>query len=236
MKVRFTYFSFVLILLAANSFAQRNLGKIHCVGDSLTWGFGNYPGTGGYRKALDDKLTLAGISHSFVGSVPTWTPSSWPTGWHDGHGGWTSSDLILGKNGEGNLSSWISSYQPDSFVVMIGRNDAPNWTQTFQDYTNIADTIFALRPQAEVFWCNVILPADQSAPQQVQCDVQDQALRDCIEAQRLLGRKITYIDCYRRLRGVQFIYYDFVHLNDKGYDLLANIIFRGILKSKPVLP
>gem|GEM_PF-5670315 len=39
---------------------------------------------------------------------------------HEGHSGWTISDLLDGKPGDlsGNLATWMAKYKPDTVVFM----------------------------------------------------------------------------------------------------------------------
>lgn len=220
-------FAFLLPTLAVG----HNLGKIHCIGDSLTLGTGSSAGTGGYRRPLSDALTARGYAHSFVGSLATWPGGSWPQGRHDGRGGWTTLDLLNGRNGQAGAPTWLASFQPETVLLLCGRNDPGDWSQSYEQYSALANAVFAARPNATVYWSNVFLPLDQGFWSRYQCETQDTALRQVVMEQKAMGRKVWYVDSYRKLAGRTDIFSDAVHLNDTGYRLLADVWLRAIVKT-----
>lgn len=209
----------------------KNLGRLHAIGDSLTFGAGGSSGTGGYRRKLDSKLALSGYQFEWVGSVPTWPGGSWPAGKHDGHGGWTTWDLVHGRNHEGSIDDWLEEYQSDTILLMVGRNDPWDWSYSYAWYRSLINEIYEERPQATVYWSNVLLPQDHGPASHYQCDMQDFAIRQNIAEQKALGRRVWYIDGYRKLANRTDIYSDSVHLNDVGYRLLADVFFTAIKKT-----
>lgn len=102
--------------------------KVMPLGDSITDGF---TVNGGYRKTLESKIQTAKLSANvdFVGSDKN--DNGTYDGDHEGHSGWAidaipiSSD-IEGKGRQGltsNVDSWMSTYNPDIVMLMIGTND-----------------------------------------------------------------------------------------------------------------
>jgi len=117
-------------------------------------------------------MTDAGVSFDFIGSMQgagEKGPSQWP-GYkgktfdtdHEGHSGWTSSDLLRGCDWElerGKLQDWLKNYTPDVVFLHIGTNDAFHLTPTDETITNIAATIDQLRaanPEVTIFLAKII--------------------------------------------------------------------------------
>ena len=230
---------FLLILLGLSTplMAGANLGNLHCIGDSLTDGAGCSPGEGGYRHPLDRALTAASIGHTFVGTLNTWPNLSWIPGMHDGHGGWSTTDLTYGKNGEGCAPQWVASFQPQTVILMTGRNDSWDWFYSgsgwHDPYSTLVNLIYASDPNVTIYWCNPFMPRDWNYWEDQRCQAQDTALKQVISEQRTIGRKIFYVDTYHRLQGVPSDYSDAIHLNDSGYQKLERVIFLVILKTNP---
>lgn len=222
--------SCVFLVASAATFAQ-NLGKLHCIGDSLTFGAGGSPGTGGYRHGLSDDLAAKGYSFQMVGSCVTWPGGSWLQGFHDGHGGWTTMELVTGRPGASGIADWLTTWQSDTIVLNSGRNDPYDWSYSHAWFSLLLETIYETRPNAVVYWSNVFLPEDQSVQEQTRCQIQNSAIRLVVAEQCLLGRRVWYIDAYQRLKGVAGIYSDSVHLNDKGYEIWEKLILQTILKT-----
>jgi lysophospholipase L1-like esterase len=68
----------------------------------------------GYRASLRDKLASAGIKATFVGSVSVVEGLS-----HEGHSGWTISDLDYCVQN----ANWLEGAKPDVILLHIGTND-----------------------------------------------------------------------------------------------------------------
>lgn len=224
-----------LLLLAASAFSQSNLGILEPIGDSLTEGAGSSPGEGGYRHPLDRDLTALGITHQWTGTLATWPGGSWTDGWHDGHGGWSTTDLTYGRDGLGCASQWVAMFHPKTVILMAGRNDPWDWfyggTGWHDPYTALVSSIFSANPSTTVYWINPFMPRDWNYWEDQRCQVQDAAVRQVITEQRLLGRRIYYVDAYRRLNAVPADYADAVHLKDSGYVKLKNVLLPVIRKT-----
>lgn len=188
------------------------------LGDSLTLGSGNGVQGGGYRYYMK---AWAGSALDFVGSLRT-NAGPLSDKDHDGHGGWTTIDLTNGRDGQGCAADWVGAWQPDVILLMTGRNDAQPFSDTYLRLMNLADSIFAVKPNVRIFWSNMILPRDHGTYEVNRCEMFDIALLQTIAEQKSIGRDIRYIDNYRRLRYRTDIYSDNVHLNDLGYRLVAD--------------
>ena len=137
------------------------------IGDSIT-----EQGDPGYRYALWKELTDADVSFGFVGSMRG-AGNKGPSQWaeykghefdsdHEGHSGWTSSDLLRGCDWElerGKLQDWLKGYTPDVVFLHIGTNDAFHLTPTDETIANIGEIIDQLRaanPAVTVFLAKII--------------------------------------------------------------------------------
>lgn len=229
-----TFFSLGVAFLSMLSQAY-DLGKFHCVGDSLTFGAGGLPGSGGYRHQLATDLRSNGFTLEPVGSLNTWPGGSWSEGFHDGHGGWSTTDLTYGRDGLGNVADWVARFQPKTVLLMSGRNDDWSWFYSgagwYQPYSDLVGSIFSTWPDVTVFWANCFMPRDWDYWEDQRCQAQDAALRQVVFEQRLLGRKIFYVDMYRNLHVTPSDYSDTVHLNQSGYDKEEKIWLSVLKKS-----
>lgn len=219
------------LTLASVVVSAADLGVFLAVGDSMTLGAGGSPGTGGWRRGVVERLRSVGFTLTPAGSLQTWPSGSWPEGAHDGHGGWTTQDVIDGKNGEGSIVDWLVAYQPDTIVLTIGRNDPWDWSYSYDKYTRLANIIYTLRPNVRVYWCSVALPRDQGYWEDYHCQTQNTAVRQVVSEQHSIGRKIWYVDDYTALKGLDYIFSDSVHFNDVGYALWGDVIFDSIRKT-----
>lgn len=129
------------------------------------------------------------------------------------------------------MALWVAFYQPDTVFFNSGRNDPWDWSYSYDRYTTLVNTIFALRPQATVYWSNVFLPLDQGPWEETHCQVQNQAVMQVAKEQRALGRNVWVIDAYSELKGRPDIFADAVHLNDLGYGLWKDAIFRAVRRT-----
>jgi len=91
--------------------------KIMPLGDSITRGSGSI-NTNGYRKPLYENLTDNGYNVDFVGSQNDGVFDDID---HEGHGGWTDSQIATNIYNNGG-SNWISTYTPDIILLHIGTN------------------------------------------------------------------------------------------------------------------
>ncbi|MBS1713753.1 MAG: hypothetical protein JST30_05395 [Armatimonadetes bacterium] len=203
---------------------------VHCIGDSLTLGSGEGNRGGGYRAYLKDAL---GDRIDFVGSLTTF-PGPLTDPEHDGHGGWTTSDLLFGKDGSGTAADWVSMYRPNVVILMIGRNDPSPWIASLQHYRDLADAVFSADPGVRIVWSNVLLGKDQGPGETARCELFDFMLKSVVFEQKSLGRHVTYVDAYRRLKGRDDVFSDNVHLNDFGYSLLARCFQDALRLPEPI--
>lgn len=141
-----TAFLLVFYLQASIISASAQQIKIMPLGDSITQGFSsgvaNEEFQVSYRKALYDKLKLAGYvvnDEIFVGtlfsgeSVPDFDPD------HEGHPGWRADEIFAGRpgSGEGKLSDWLFAEEPDIVLLHIGTNDISGNNEDWHEVEDI---------------------------------------------------------------------------------------------------
>jgi lysophospholipase L1-like esterase len=158
---------FSALWLSNRLFADTIPVRILPLGDSIT-----EQGEPGYRYELWKRLIDAGVAFDFVGSMKSAgdeRPSQWPVyrGYtfdvdHEGHSGWTASDLVNGCDWEpqrGKLSEWLKHYSPDVVLLHIGTNDAFHMTpvsETITMISRIIDQIRFVNPNVTVFIAKII--------------------------------------------------------------------------------
>jgi GDSL-like Lipase/Acylhydrolase. len=109
--------------------------KIMPLGDSITAGKENgsqlEADWQGYRIGLWKRFESLGVPIDFVGGESNGT-ADLPDKNHEGHGGWTISQINNGKSdvlGSG-VNNWIPASDPDVVLLMIGTNDASGSVST----------------------------------------------------------------------------------------------------------
>ena len=120
--VVFVFFHYIILVSAAGA-----VTRIMPLGDSITEGHASgeprQDFKESYRLDLWDQLVNAGYDVDFVGSlnagssIPDFDPD------HEGHPGWSDDDILNGRPGEGKLTDWLNTFQPDIILLHIGTND-----------------------------------------------------------------------------------------------------------------
>lgn len=135
----------------ANSQASASIiyGKrrIMPLGDSITAGVESYadgvgdlpaPGSQtGYRKSLQTLLASGGYAADFVGSQAGGTAAGIVDPSHEGHSGFTTSQIDAGA------SAWLANAQPDIVLLHIGTNDLNVSAVPVATAVNNVDSILA---------------------------------------------------------------------------------------------
>lgn len=124
--------------------------KIMPLGDSLTKGMTDTTEAAShptYRYWLWNELKTAGYDVDFVGS---WTDPNFNLNFdqdNEGHGGYTSSGIQDGVegDGQGRLADWLTRYTPDVALVMLGTNDVLNNVPTQHSIYSLGRIIDTLR-------------------------------------------------------------------------------------------
>ncbi|MBS1722573.1 MAG: hypothetical protein JSS66_06140 [Armatimonadetes bacterium] len=218
-----------IFILTTAALTHAGFGKLMCVGDSLTDGAGENTRGGGYRVALTNFFDRAHITYTMVGNNAT---SSGPLHntdkqWHEGNGGWTTNDVTVGRDGRGCLADWAQQHQPDTVLLLIGQNDPWDWSDAYQKYKALMDSLFAVTPNVKVYWSNVFAEEDHNNYVMTKVTRQDAAIRQLVPYYKAQGRQVVFIDALSYLFNVPGTHDVYgVHLNNYGYDLLGNFYAR----------
>ena len=215
--------------------------KIMPLGDSITKGTGSgikpYDNDYqvGYRQILDQNLLDLGYTVSFLGSldsgrlaVPKF--SSIYNRFHEGHGGYSSRDLLLGKpaGSAENLTKWLTADPADIILLHIGTNDPSQVAETGQ----ILDTIRAIEPNVTVIMAKIINLKSFSRYGKQGSDF-NQSIAQLV-TNRADAAKIVLVDQEAALSYPQDLYDD-VHPTDAGYAKMAAVWFKALQNVIPTL-
>jgi len=231
MKLK-TFLLSAFVAFSCLASAGTNFGKIMCVGDSLTDGAGEGTRGGGYRVKLCQMLDKAHAQFTMVGNNGTGSGPLAGTDrqWHEGNGGWSTQDVIDGRDGRGNLTDWLNQWHPDTIVLMIGQNDPWDWSDAYVKYKTLMDGVYAVSPNVRVYWSNVFAEADHNSFVMTKVTRLDTAIRQLVPYYQAQGKQISMMDSLGymfNLTGTHDIYG--VHLNDYGYDILGNFFAKNML-------
>jgi lysophospholipase L1-like esterase len=200
---------------AGTAHAQPGAVTVMPLGDSITDGT-NVPG--GYRIDLWQKFLEGGYTVDFVGSLSN-GPSSLGDQNHEGHGGWTISQI------DSNIATWLSTYTPHSILLHIGTNDvygddpagAPSRLST------LIDRITTQSPDAELFVATII-PLGWSDSN---LDALNAAIPGIVQSNVDAGRRVHLVDMYSALTAADLA--DGVHPNAGGYSKMATVWYDALL-------
>jgi lysophospholipase L1-like esterase len=118
--------------------------RVMPLGDSITYGIGPAVNNG-YRTDLHNRLTRAGLTVDFVGSVRSGDGTD-PD--NEGHPGWTIEQISA------EVDTWIAEARPDVILLQTGTNDMRSQATVPTAPAALAallDRIEADAPQAQVF-------------------------------------------------------------------------------------
>jgi|GEM_PF-2202129 len=260
-------FSFFAIAIACSVFTSANaadFGKVMALGDSLTGGSGP-TSPNGYRRQLNDRFIANFDMKDFVG------PQNWgmfdggqPDNQHAGFGGWGINEVLTGNSdggvnlGFGKLSDWVTAYQPDTYLFVLGGNDNWQWRPYLNNgnwygntaiqasavawyrsqYEQVLDTVFTQNPNARFLW--------GSYPKNEKLDQIDREYnnsifallaplaQDMVAEQRALGRNVQYVPLYENSSDVFGTYtWDGVHFNAAGGDHVAGQFYTALTNPVP---
>ena len=146
--------------------------RILPLGDSITEGRSNSQLSPTYRFYLWELLEGAGANVDFVGSrfgvqdsgnLPSGTfdpGGDWDKD-HEGHQGWTADNLLNGLHaGDGNITEWMTDFNPDIVLLHAGTNDiaitGDSDTQILADLTALINEIRVQNPNVTIVMSNLI--------------------------------------------------------------------------------
>jgi lysophospholipase L1-like esterase len=163
---------------------------IYPLGDSITRGADNI----GYRQFLFEDLRAAGIEASFVGSLKN-GPKDFPQPNHEGHNGWTIRQI------DSRLDGWLSTFDPDMILLMIGANDIeawlPKWRSMPERFERLLDHIRQLRPGAVLLVSEVTPIANDRF--EAQALVFNEQIKSIVAAKADAGERILFVPMHDAL-------------------------------------
>jgi lysophospholipase L1-like esterase len=182
------------------------------LGDSITYGIGS-TGSNSYRAGLYKKLTDAGASATFIGSVKS---GNFAQPSHEGYSGYTISQIS-------SMSDKSLPNKPNVITLMAGTNDMPRGDAkgAVTRLGALLDKLVAAVPDSVVLVATLTpLPMAQAA-----VDSFNSEIPNLVKARVDKGKKIAVVS----LSAVKSSdLKDGVHPNDAGYAKMADAWFKGI--------
>ncbi|MCJ8165547.1 GDSL-type esterase/lipase family protein [Pontibacter sp. E15-1] len=169
--------TFLFATTAVPSSAQH---KVMVLGNSITQGNTTYPG---YRYELWKMLIDANIDVDLVGSHDvndggdpavkgTVYKGKTYTNRNEGHWGWSTDEVLNGRDGKGRLAEWLQGYTPDMVLLHLGTNDMfrqcdapgdpkPCYQETIDELKEVVRQIRAKNAGVIIFMAKLIPAYDQ---------------------------------------------------------------------------
>lgn len=213
--------------------------RVMAVGDSITLGQGSER-TGGYRMLLWQRLREAGFFVTPVGWNTTNPIMPYDVSYTDcgtgfsAYGGWKIQDIndqVAGRSGRaaGNplgsdgIGAWITTYNPDVLLVLLGTNNAPvdNETVARQAMSDFATAVFNAKPTVKVVWGTMPYQMNYQTTYPITGYWQD-------EWNKWPGKAIYRSEVATTL-GIQADrFYDAIHPNINGYERISAAWFNTL--------
>jgi lysophospholipase L1-like esterase len=248
---------------ATVSFAT-DFGRIMALGDSLTGGHGT-ESPNGYRRQLNDIFLANADNKDFVGPLNgSVFDGGEPDNQHAGFGGWGINEILTGNSdggtnfGLGKLSDWVSTYQPDTYLFILGGNDSWQWEPFLNggnwygntaaqssavawyrsQYQQVLDTVYTQNADARFLWGSY--PKNEKLDPKYR-DYQNSLYallaplaQDMVAEQRALGRDVQYVPLFENSSEVFGTYtWDGVHFNAPGGQHVANQFYTALTNPVP---
>jgi len=243
------------ILLLCGASAKADL-TIMPLGDSITYGVGEYPQNvlGGYRTRLYSDLHDAGYSFSFVGTS-TENPSSLLSQagqtHHEGHPGYRIDQIANNLDGDGGSGSFSNNNggfwfhkpaPPDVILLHIGTNDI---IQNFRTSTmaqrldQLIGQIVADSPTSRIFVSSIIPIPFVGASSNQLVQAYNTQIRDVIVPKyESLGDNVFFVDEYPNFVDangkVVHIGAGGIHPDQIGYNLMADTWAAAVQQAAPI--
>jgi lysophospholipase L1-like esterase len=185
--------------------------RIMPLGDSITFGLG---APGSYRTDLWQKLTTAGASVDFVGSVAdTSAPEGLRDRDHEGHSGWTIQQI------RDCVTTWQQAYRPATILLHIGTSDmyGSDPAGAPERLAALVDTIVANNPDVQLFVASIIPLGFSAFDDEV--DAYNDAIPGIVAAKAATGAKVVFVDLNATVTTSDLT--DGVHPDDRGYAAMA---------------
>jgi lysophospholipase L1-like esterase len=188
--------------------------KIMPLGDSITAGVGSTTHSG-YRTALYNRLTAAGIAVDFVGSQNSGVG---PDTANEGHSGWTIAQLAAQADG------WLATTKPDVVLLHAGTNDIERGPDVSlaapARLAELIDQIRADLPAAQIFVAMLISARTPVFRARIA------AFNAAVPAIVMSKGPMVHLVDQSAVGGLDL--HDTLHPNDVGYAKMAYTWFRAM--------
>lgn len=207
--------------------ATRTL-RIMPMGDAITYGYINLPGTkySGYRAPLQDLLAQANLNYQFVGSMYAGNGVYGIDTHHEGHPGMLIADMTA------NAASWVTAAKPDVVMLQMGFTDMLNnyLVDTAPSrLRKLIDTIRAAAPGAKIILSTLAPTPDAATQARInQFNAQVISLANDEAAQ---FKDVFLVDSSTLIPKVGVDYYDMLYPNDNGHTKIAKVWRDGIVRA-----
>jgi len=190
--------------------------KVLPVGDSRTLGVGG-TNQNSWRQGLYDSIIASGdfTNIDFVG--PNGSTATDPQ--HDGNTGWTSGNHIVGIEGKPNISSVLSTYNPQIVIILLGVNSESSDSAMSQERTNYLDlirTIYNFNNDMRIIVMEELENADPVGNGRAWAH-NKWLLSIACPTLISEGVKLVHSKMYSSLKHLDSEFSDSVHPNDAGY-------------------
>ena len=217
--------------------------KILPLGDSNTRGYPNNSNIGGYRTNLWTDLAISkGFNLDFVGKAAS-GPSNIDRD-HEGRGGLTIDELTDNVNGtQGfnnpgapiytNIEDALSD-RPNMVLLMAGTNDllqGDSVNNALSELGTLVDRITADSPHTNVLVASVIPNKSNSSIEAKTAEFSNRVESEIVNPRSDRGDNVTFVDIFNVGLNNSDFSSDGIHLNQSGYDKLADVWSEAILNT-----
>ncbi|MEI6676371.1 MAG: choice-of-anchor D domain-containing protein [Verrucomicrobiota bacterium] len=245
------------IILTGKATLTKSIGAVWFIGDSITQSNADGDGNGSPRKSLYDLLTANGYTFTFTGhytanvdGLPTTgdTPDTNLYQYHSGISGSVIGSDLSGRTGmTQNMSSFwtsgrLATVKPDVVLIMLGTNDVDQAVDLANAPARLTTLLNTLYAQPGVGAPRVMVasipPNRTSAEDPANTATFNSAVPGVVNAQRALGRNVSYVDQFTPLETayVTNMMGDNLHTNATGNASLAQQWFNAIASVPPSAP
>jgi len=206
------------------------------LGDSITEGFGATGNVGGYRIELFRQAVTDGKNINFVGSAtngPTTVANKTFPRKHEGHGGWTISQISGIVAPTGGTASVLTTYKPNIVLLMIGTNDINGNMDVSNAPSRLESLINQITsnvPSALVVVASIIPSQNDGTNRNFQ--TYNAAIPGVISKASAAGKHVVYLDNWAAFSADSSyktkLMTDNLHPNDAGYVVLGQSWYKAI--------